>query len=121
MRDADGYKWLRGILRAEMARQSITYGELAARLQTLGVQETDANLRNKIGRGKFSALFFVQCLEVLGVEELKVSMIADIGFPFSKPSRRIQASKSLRATSDVFADMLADDLKEHPIYRDDEE
>ena len=30
------------------------------------------NLRNKVARGGFSAVFFVQCLKAIGVESLRL-------------------------------------------------
>lgn len=56
----------RGIIRAEMARQNVTYSQLAERLASLGVSEDERNLRNKVSRGKFTAAFMLQCLHALG-------------------------------------------------------
>lgn len=60
----------RGIIRAEMARQNITYAQLAEKLATIGIQEDERNLRNKVSRGKFSAAFLLQALEALGIKNL---------------------------------------------------
>ena len=43
-------------------------GETAA----LGISETEANLRNKISRGGFTASFFVQCMMAMGVTTLRL-------------------------------------------------
>lgn len=56
----------RGIIRAEMARQNVTYSQLAERLESIGVKEDERNLRNKVSRGKFTAAFLLQCLKALG-------------------------------------------------------
>ena len=56
----------RGLLRAEMARQGITYAQLVERLKAIGVREDERNLRNKVSRGKFTAAFLLQCLSALG-------------------------------------------------------
>lgn len=56
----------RGILRAEMARQSVSYLQLVERLESIGVKEDERNLRNKVSRGKFTAAFMLQCLAALG-------------------------------------------------------
>ncbi len=63
---------VKGILRAEMARRSITYEQLAERLAELGVKDTAVNIRNKVARGGFSAVFFVQCLRAIGVREIRL-------------------------------------------------
>lgn len=60
----------RGILRAEMAKQNITYSQLLQRLESIGVKEDERNLRNKVSRGKFTAAFLLQCLSAIGVASL---------------------------------------------------
>lgn len=62
----------RGILRAEMARQNVTYSQLNERLESIGVQEDERNLRNKVSRGKFTAAFMLQCLAALGSQQLRL-------------------------------------------------
>lgn len=56
----------RGIIRGEMARQGVTYAQLAEKLGALGVAEDERNLRNKVSRGKFTAVFLLQTMEALG-------------------------------------------------------
>ena len=62
----------RGILRAEMARQNVTYSQLVERLESIGVTEDERNLRNKVSRGKFTAAFLLQCLSALGSQRLSL-------------------------------------------------
>jgi len=60
------------VLKTELAREDIGYKELARRLKGLGVDvEDDRSLCNRINRGTFSAIFFVQCLRVLGHRDTK--------------------------------------------------
>jgi len=59
-------------LRAEMARRGVTYEDLAERLAGLGVQDTAVNLRNKVARGRFSAVFLIQCLTAIGARTLRI-------------------------------------------------
>ncbi len=63
----------KGLLRAEMARRSVTYAQLVERLAAIGVQEDERNLRNKVARGKFTAAFFLQCLSALGTQRLELT------------------------------------------------
>lgn len=70
--DRDWAGEVRGFLRAEMARRKITYDDLVQRLGELGVKETDGNLRKKLHRGSFTAIFFIQCLTAMGVTSLKL-------------------------------------------------
>ncbi len=60
----------KGILKAEIARRHLTYKDLVEKLRAIGVSETEANLRNKISRGGFSAAFFLQCLNAIGAHTL---------------------------------------------------
>jgi hypothetical protein len=60
----------KGILKAELKRRGMTYADLVARLGEHGVVETEANLRNKLSRGSFTAAFFLQCLIAIGCEHL---------------------------------------------------
>ena len=62
----------RGILRAEMVRQNVTYSQLLERLESIGVREDERNLRNKVSRGKFSAAFMLQCLAALGTGQIRI-------------------------------------------------
>lgn len=61
---------VKGLLKAELKRRAITYSALVAKLAEIGVRETEPNVRNKLARGKFTAVFLIQCLEAIGVETL---------------------------------------------------
>ncbi|HWA69552.1 MAG TPA: DUF6471 domain-containing protein [Rhizomicrobium sp.] len=63
---------MKTLLKVELTRQNVTYGELAERLKMMGVKESEPNVRNKLYRGTFSAMFLVQCLVALGVKELRI-------------------------------------------------
>jgi hypothetical protein len=56
----------KNLLKSELKRRGLSYAELAEKLATIGVQETDRNLNNKISRGGFSAAFLLQCLDAIG-------------------------------------------------------
>ncbi|NOG72667.1 DUF6471 domain-containing protein [Roseicella sp. DB1501] len=71
MDDTDWQAKVKGILRAELKRRNLGYRELAERLEALGVHENERNIANKISRGGFSAVFFVQCLEAIGTKEIR--------------------------------------------------
>jgi 3-mercaptopyruvate sulfurtransferase SseA len=70
--DDEWVNLVKGILRAEMARRGITYDQLAAKLAELGIQDTAVNIRNKVARGGFSAVFFVQCLRAIGCQTVRL-------------------------------------------------
>jgi len=58
------------LLKAELKRKGVTYTELVTLLQNIGIEEKEANIRNKLSRGKFSASFLLQCLTAIGVSSI---------------------------------------------------
>ena len=63
---------VKGLLKAELKRRNVTYAELVGKLADLGVMDSEPNIRNKISRGKFTAVFFLQCLEAIGANTLRL-------------------------------------------------
>jgi hypothetical protein len=63
---------VKGMLKAELKRRNVTYAELVGKLADVGVMDSEPNIRNKISRGKFTAVFFVQCLTAIGVNDLRL-------------------------------------------------
>ena len=49
-----------GLLKAELKCRNVTYRDLSVCLETMGVHETEPNIRNKLARGKFTAVFLIQ-------------------------------------------------------------
>lgn len=58
------------LLKAELKRKGVTYAQLVERLAELGISEKEANVANKLSRGKFSAAFLLQCLQAVGSSQL---------------------------------------------------
>ena len=56
----------KNLLKGELKRRGLSYGQLAEKLESIGVQENERNLNNKISRGGFTAAFLIQCLEAIG-------------------------------------------------------
>ncbi len=65
------------MLKSFLARDGITYRELATRMQSAGFDETERSIANKIARGKFSFAFVLEVASVLGRENVTfdVSML----------------------------------------------
>jgi len=57
---------VKGLLKAELKRRNLSYADLADKLAAIGIKDNERNISNKIGRGTFTAVFFVQCLEAIG-------------------------------------------------------
>lgn len=70
--ERDWALYVKGLLRSEMARRQLSYQDLAEKLAAIGLDETEHNLRNKVSRGSFSAVFFVQCLRAIGCTSLRL-------------------------------------------------
>jgi hypothetical protein len=63
---------VKGILKSELKRRNIGYKELAEKLSTLGIEDNERNLANKIARGSFTAVFLVQCLTAIGCHTVRL-------------------------------------------------
>jgi microsomal dipeptidase-like Zn-dependent dipeptidase len=75
MADVADKQWedrVKTLLKVELKRQNVTYAELAGKLADIGVMDSEPNIRNKISRGKFTAVFLVQCLTAIGVQEVRI-------------------------------------------------
>jgi hypothetical protein len=48
------------------------HGSLAEKLAEIGVSDTALNIRNKVARGSFSAVFFAQCLKAMGCSTVRI-------------------------------------------------
>ncbi len=60
------------ILKSILTRRNIKYYELAIKLKEMGIEETQGSISNKISRGTFSFVFFMQCMEALGIKEIRL-------------------------------------------------
>lgn len=60
------------LLKSELKRHGVKYGELVEKLAVIGVEEKEVNVRNKLSRGTFTAAYFIQCLEAIGVKEIRL-------------------------------------------------
>ena len=61
------------LLKSELKRHGLTYGELVEKLAAIGVDEKEVNVRNKLSRGAFTAAYFLQCLTAIGSQTLHLS------------------------------------------------
>ena len=61
---------VKGLLKAELKRRNLSYADLAEKLGEVGIKEDRRNISNKISRGTFSAIFFVQCMYAIGVRTI---------------------------------------------------
>lgn len=69
------------LLKAEIAREGVTLAQLAERLNGMGLQETEASLKNKLYRGTFAMTFFMQCMRALGRGTVDVNSVLPQDMP----------------------------------------
>ncbi|MEP7349873.1 MAG: DUF6471 domain-containing protein [Sphingorhabdus sp.] len=62
----------KGLLKAELKRRNVSYAQLVDKLAEIGVVDSEPNVRNKLSRGKFTAVFLLQCLEAVGSTSLRL-------------------------------------------------
>ena len=60
------------ILKSEIKRAGLTYATLTDKLNEMGADVKEPSIRNKIGRGKFSAAFMAQCMDAMGVNVVRL-------------------------------------------------
>lgn len=73
MREDEWAERAKNLLKAELKRRGVGYRELAEKLSAQGTPETERNIANKISRGGFTAAFFIQCLQAIGTQALRLS------------------------------------------------
>lgn len=72
MADKDWAGEVKSMLKAELKRRNVSYKQLADKLGEMGIADTEANIKNKISRGGFTAVFLVQCLSAIGCDKLSL-------------------------------------------------
>lgn len=68
---------VKNMLRAQMMHNGVSYAALAERLAAFGITDNELNLRNKVSRGRFTAVFFIQCMKALDADWIKVPASLD--------------------------------------------
>lgn len=68
----DWEKKAANLLKAELARQGLSYDDLRIALQKIGVEKTTHNLTKTINLGKFPFAFLLQCTEAIDIEKLQL-------------------------------------------------
>jgi hypothetical protein len=61
---------VKGLVKGELKRRNLSYADLTDKLAFVGIKDGVRNISNKIGRGTFSAVFFIQCMEAIGVKTI---------------------------------------------------
>jgi hypothetical protein len=73
MTDKAWEETVKGLLKGELKKRGVTYAQLVGKLADIGVIDSEPNIRNKLARGKFTAVFLIQCLQAIGASSLRLS------------------------------------------------
>jgi hypothetical protein len=68
-------KKLKRLLKSELKLRGLTYEDLSLILQKHGVVITKSSIDNRLSRGSFGAVFFLQCLFVIGCCEIDLRKV----------------------------------------------
>ncbi|WP_201739870.1 MULTISPECIES: DUF6471 domain-containing protein [Novosphingobium] len=72
LNEGDWESLARNILRAELMRRGLSYARLVELLARLGIEETEAAIKNKVSRGRFTHVFFLQAMVAIGVDWIQI-------------------------------------------------
>ena len=72
MADTEWEARVKGLLKAELKRHNVSYAQLVDKLAEIGVVDSEPNIRNKLSRGKFTAVFLLQCMTAIGATTLRL-------------------------------------------------
>jgi len=76
--DAGWESLARNMLRAELMRRGLSYAKLVDALKAIGVVETEASIKNKVSRGRFTHVFYLQAMVAIGAEWIQVPNAASL-------------------------------------------
>lgn len=77
-KSADWRQVVQRILKAEMSKRGTKYQDLSDRLNTIGVNQSADNLRNKVNKGILGADLLLQIMYVLNMRKIERDEIIDI-------------------------------------------
>ena len=60
------------IIKIELTKQDLDYEQLAQKMKDIGIDETKANIANKLHRGTFSFSYALQIFKALGLKKLNL-------------------------------------------------
>ncbi len=60
------------IIKIELTKQDLDYEQLAQKMKDIGIDETKANIANKLHRGTFSFAYTLQIFKALELKKLNL-------------------------------------------------
>lgn len=68
----------RNLLRGQLMTKGLSYAKLAEALADIGVEETEVSIKNKVARGRFTFMFFLQAMAAIGTSRILVPTMAEL-------------------------------------------
>jgi hypothetical protein len=78
LNEGDWESLARNMLRAELMRRGLSYARLVELLARVGIEETEAAIKNKVSRGRFTHVFFLQSMVAIGAEWIQVPDVSSL-------------------------------------------
>ena len=86
----------RNLVRGQLMTRGMSYASLRDALEEIGVEDTEGAIKSKMSRGRFSAVFFLQCMTAMDVDWLQIPGAPDGSgaFAIGKHGAQALAKKS---------------------------
>lgn len=68
----------RNLLRGQLMTKGLSYAKLAEALAAIGVEETEVSIKNKVARGRFTFMFFLQAMTAIGTSRILVPTLGEL-------------------------------------------
>lgn len=75
--DSQWEQLARNLLRGELMKRGMSYAALRDALADIGIEDTEGAIKSKMSRGRFSAVFFLQCMTVIGADWIQIPGLPD--------------------------------------------
>jgi 3-mercaptopyruvate sulfurtransferase SseA len=72
MNEIDFKKEASKIIKIELTKQDLDYEQLAQKMNDIGIDETKANIANKLHRGTFNFAYALQVFKALGLKKINL-------------------------------------------------
>lgn len=68
----------KNLLRGQLMTRGLSYAKLVEALAAIGVEETEASVKNKVARGRFTFVFFLQAMAAIGTSRVLLPTVAEL-------------------------------------------
>lgn len=76
--DDDWESVAKNLLRGQLMTKGLSYAKLAEAMAAIGVDETEVSIKNKVGRGRFTFMFFLQAMAAIGTSRVLLPTLDEL-------------------------------------------